>query len=172
MLASLDTNVLLSNIRALRPSNDLKLVLAEAKRGTFELIVSSLVVEETINKRQEAARESLRRLRRAHADLASAGAKIDAFNVDLELVEQRIRESVLALFSQPGCRIQPLPTVAHESLVQRALDRRKPFAINGVGYRDALLWESVLCLVLRARMRWSSSAAIQRTSLQTGRARN
>jgi hypothetical protein len=38
----------------------------------------------------------------------------------------------------------PYPKVTHELLVQRALDRRRPFRENGTGYRDALLWYAIL----------------------------
>lgn len=40
--------------------------------------------------------------------------------------------------------ILPYPKVSHEDLVTRDLKRRKPFKENGSGYRDCLIWETVL----------------------------
>jgi hypothetical protein len=40
----------------------------------------------------------------------------------------------------------PIPDVAHAVLVERATSRRRPFTEKGTGYRDALIWFSVLAL--------------------------
>jgi hypothetical protein len=45
-----------------------------------------------------------------------------------------------------GAAILPYPEVAHESLLKRALSRKKPFADSGAGYGDSLIWETVLRL--------------------------
>jgi hypothetical protein len=36
------------------------------------------------------------------------------------------------------------PKASHKNIVARALRRRRPFRENGTGYRDALLWSSIL----------------------------
>ena len=42
-------------------------------------------------------------------------------------------------------KITPYPDISHEIIARRALDRRKPFDVRGHnGYRDTLLWISVL----------------------------
>jgi hypothetical protein len=38
----------------------------------------------------------------------------------------------------------PYPDISHEQLVRRDLDRRKPFGSTGKGYRDALIWISIM----------------------------
>ena len=38
----------------------------------------------------------------------------------------------------------PLPKVSHETLIKRDLGREQPFDSSGKGYRDALIWESLL----------------------------
>jgi hypothetical protein len=41
----------------------------------------------------------------------------------------------------------PYPTVSHQDVVARALTRRRPFRESGKGYRDSLLWYTILeCL--------------------------
>jgi hypothetical protein len=54
--------------------------------------------------------------------------------------EQRTTEKMRTL----GWEIAPYPAVLHETLVHDAVERRRPFAENGAGYRDALIWHSVL----------------------------
>lgn len=45
-----------------------------------------------------------------------------------------------------GFTILPLPTTAHEELVRRAVNRVAPFDKDGDGYRDALIWATVVDL--------------------------
>lgn len=50
---------------------------------------------------------------------------------------------VRTILSQYDTHYLDYPAIPHNELVQRALKRRKPFAEHK-GYRDALIWESVL----------------------------
>jgi predicted nucleic acid-binding protein len=143
----LDTNILLANLRGARPSNDLKLVLADARAGRFSLIVPELVLEETVNKRREAALDAERKLRQAHSDLAAVGATLELPNVDLTAVVEQFRKQLVELLSSSKTDVPKLPDVRHETIVRRALERRKPFSASGAGYRDALIWETVLTLI-------------------------
>jgi PIN domain len=57
--------------------------------------------------------------------------------------EDRLRE----ILGTGKAILRPLTGVPHEELVSRALERRKPFASSGAGYRDALIWHTVLDLL-------------------------
>ena len=49
-----------------------------------------------------------------------------------------------------GFEVLPYPDVPHREVAARALARRRPFdALGHDGYRDALVWESVLALARR-----------------------
>lgn len=48
-----------------------------------------------------------------------------------------------------GGLILPVPMVLHPGLVEKAAHRRRPFDDKGDGYRDALVWETVLELLKR-----------------------
>jgi hypothetical protein len=51
----------------------------------------------------------------------------------------------LATRVPPGWAVLPYPAVPHRQVVARALARRRPFDPRGRGgYRDTLIWESVL----------------------------
>jgi hypothetical protein len=55
--------------------------------------------------------------------------------------EKRLRERLV----QASVQILPLPATDHMAMLNRDLERRRPFR-EGKGYRDALLWESVIAL--------------------------
>jgi len=61
---------LIANLRGARPSNDLKLVLADSRTGRFRLAVPDLVVEETVNKRSSYRTQFTGLLARGTASLA------------------------------------------------------------------------------------------------------
>jgi hypothetical protein len=83
--AVLGTNILVANLRGgLTPSNDLKLVLADARAERFTLVVPGLVIEETVHRRRDAARAADRSLRKAHSDLVDIGAELVVPSLDLE----------------------------------------------------------------------------------------
>jgi hypothetical protein len=140
----LDTNVLLANLRGARPSNDLTLVLADARARRFTLVVPHLVLEETVNKRREMAQDAERKLRKAQSDLASVGVSMDLPPIDLDRVVTDFRQQLLDVLAASKVEVRGLPSVGHGDIVRRALERRKPFAPSGAGYRDALIWETVL----------------------------
>ena len=54
------------------------------------------------------------------------------------------REFLDSAIDMQGITILPYPSVSHEDVVKRDLARRKPFTKEGKGYRDTLIWESVL----------------------------
>ena len=45
------------------------------------------------------------------------------------------------------CIIAPYPEVSHKELVAQAVTRRRPFDSQGSGYRDALIWHSIIDLL-------------------------
>ncbi len=53
------------------------------------------------------------------------------------------REWLLARLAQISARILPIPDVPHQVVIARELSRKRPFR-NGKGYRDYLIWETVL----------------------------
>jgi len=57
------------------------------------------------------------------------------------------KDSSDALLRDLKARIVPFPKVGHAELVQRALAPIKPFVESGRGYRDALIWYTILELL-------------------------
>ena len=114
------------------------------KRGQVSIQIPHVVV-----------RETRRHVRRDLADAHSKSSKANAlwkslgistahqlpdvdrcladYEKDFRLRLQEIRAEEL-----------PVPTISHSELLERDLLQRKPFDQNGKGYRDALIWETVL----------------------------
>ena len=68
---------------------------------------------------------------------------LPSVEVEVQRYEQYLRR---AIESVEGT-ILPYPTVAHDTLARKAIERIKPFGEAGSGYRDALVWASVLELL-------------------------
>ena len=116
------------------------------------LVVPQIVVEETINHFREQLEEAIAK---AKLSLRAVGRlvpllteKID-LDCDLEYEVARFRELLLKRLSFPPVKQPSYESVSLSSLVGRALSRRKPFDPKGsTGFRDAVLWESLLTYVV------------------------
>lgn len=108
------------------------------------LLLSRLVIEEVENKYGVEAQKALADATKSRQRLKQLGLAQGAVVDDLPTepafdLEQRIREHV------EGIEIVEYAAVPHADVVQRALKRRKPFDAEGdVGYRDSLLWLSLV----------------------------
>lgn len=108
------------------------------------LLLSRLVLEEVENKYsteiQKALTEATRNIQRLE-QLGLSHSPEKTFNLELPTLnlEQRIREQI------DSVQILEYENVPHAEVVQRALNRRKPFDADGaIGYRDCLLWLSLI----------------------------
>ena len=61
------------------------------------------------------------------------------------------REKLLSHLGMTESHIIDYPDTLHETLVKRATSRKRPFDDNGSGYRDAIIWESVLELATQVK---------------------
>jgi hypothetical protein len=61
------------------------------------------------------------------------------------------RDHLANRFHGEGRRVLPFPTTPHDALVRRATERRRPFQEAGTGYRDALIWDSIVELAQGVR---------------------
>jgi hypothetical protein len=61
------------------------------------------------------------------------------------------RKCLLQKIKKTDITVLSYPEITHQKVVQRDLQRRKPFKENGIGYRDTLIWETVLSLLKEHR---------------------
>jgi PIN domain len=138
----LDANILIANFRSGRA---FKLLLDGARTGQLELIVPEIALREAANKFEERCTEERRALEKAMGRLSRLGVQTSASAaVDPQAERLRYERNLRRSLRSSGGRTPGIAKVPHGALVDRALQRRKPFKDNGAGYRDALLWETVL----------------------------
>ena len=112
--------------------------------GALSIVVPEVVVRETtarFGRHCEEVADLDRRSKalRSRLGLPDASAKLDVAAATSSY-ELELRSSL----ETHGAQIVPIPAVPHEQLVDHAVLRRKPFADSGSGYRDALIWSTVL----------------------------
>jgi hypothetical protein len=137
----LDANVLVANFRC---GNDLKLLIEGARSNQLLLVVPELVIKEAAKTHREHAAAKLAELRRAASGLARLGYSMDLAEIDCDAGAVAYEIGLRRLVKDVGAVIPRLPDVTHGKLVEKALSQRKPFHGNDSGYRDALIWETVL----------------------------
>lgn len=126
--------------------------------GVCEVVYPRVVIEELTRQRAESARD-------AH-DAAAAGVKqmgVAGVNVAETVallqgahdrIEGEIDDAFTAVLTRGGIREIPVPEVETTDLLERDLGRRRPFleleqgkTKKSLGFRDVLIWESVLELL-------------------------
>jgi hypothetical protein len=140
----IDANSL--GIRAPLAGNAQRLLLAAAEKGQLVLVVPELVVREVVNKWREFVDKECERLessvlKLAKHDITVAVPTEEERGALAAAVEAKLRRDL----SAPGVLVAGFPTTPHERFVSRALARTQPFDGAGKdGYRDTLLWETVV----------------------------
>jgi hypothetical protein len=125
-----------------------------ARRGILDVAIPRVVVMEAARQLIEFVSTSHAKLEQQLAELdttyqrmAQVGAKMDRLSrLDVLPVLQRddIASGIISRITDMAGEVLPFPTVTHLDVIQRDLDRRKPFHPSGKGYRDALTWISLL----------------------------
>lgn len=129
-----------------------------AARGACSVVYPQVVLDELLRQQHEWVESSrgeidntIAKLQGKPLDLSETASKMkESFDGLAARVDQSFRE----LTGQPGFEIAPVPSDPDlvADLVKRDLDRRRPFLEVGsegwsAGYRDAVIWETVLSLV-------------------------
>lgn len=137
-----------------------KRVLLLARRGRIRLWVPDVVVREAARHHQvETAkhRRELKVLLGKMADFNDAPleglADVDAVVGRHEQLSDGYRDRLVERLAEAGGVVLSLPSIPHGDLIDRALADRKPFRVKDAqgdrrrgpdGYRDALIWASVV----------------------------
>ena len=117
----------------------------------YNLYVPQLVIEEVVARFERAFDSDVNRIKNALDDLSRRLGK--DFQSPIDTLDRQdesnlFRHRLEALFDTANCSVLDYPSVSHEELTKRAMQRIRPFNESGSGYRDALIWESVLRLAL------------------------
>jgi hypothetical protein len=142
----IDTSVASASGRPLE-SNQVRRLLDETRRGNLRLVLPEVAVREAANLWAEKLVEQMRAARSAQAFLLKAGVSADEPCTIEDRMELRATEEgrIRSTLAEAGAQIAPLPACDHGRVVERALLRIQPFDPHGRnGYRDVLIWESLL----------------------------
>lgn len=112
--------------------------------GVLSIVVPELVVRETTARFGRHCEEVADLDRRSTALRSRLGLPTASATIDVETATSNYEKELRLSLESHGAQIVPIPVVPHEQLVDRAVSRRKPFTESGKGYRDALIWSTVL----------------------------
>ncbi|MGY4785051.1 PIN domain-containing protein [Rhodococcus opacus] len=148
MFVVLDSNILLQDKKL--TSAKFESILASSEAGHIQLVVPQVVFDEYINKFRETAPKAYQEfnnsLRSYKAYLPeSQQSNFTNDKPDFEELTTIHQKAFTDILFRAKAKILPYPATTHEAITRRALDRRRPFTKEGhVGYRDVLIWESIL----------------------------
>lgn len=155
MFVVLDSNILLQDKKL--NSAKFETILAASEAGHVQLVVPQVVFDEYTNKFREA-------LPKAHQDYNNAlrgylsylpdsyQSKFVNDKPNFDDLAKSHRNRFVDHLLRAQAKVIPYPAIAHEAVTHRALARRRPFTKDGhVGYRDVLIWESILELAPKGK---------------------
>jgi len=151
MWVVLDTTAILADPRL--EGGAFRMLLASARRLHLDIALPRVVLDEACNYAREQLQDIAVRSEKLSREIEKFTAKrpepallvaeaLAAATGYRKLLEAKLRAA--------GVRLLPYPRLAHKAVVARDLARRKPFKRDGTGYRDMLIWHTVLQLVERA----------------------
>lgn len=125
-----------------------EMLLAAGARGELSIVVPEVVFLEVVRVYARTFRSYKRNLERQIAGFRRMGLVQAAVGLGIPRNAHDASVSYEGDLRQKlkdvGAEIRPLPFVSHDSILKRALEGRKPMSESERGYRDTLIWETVL----------------------------
>ena len=131
-------------------SSETNLLFSYLQRSGGRLYVPEIVAQEALNLVRKKLHEYNRTLRDLQR-LTQDREQFELADVEAKLSEHQAR--LKKRFEELGVHILPIPPVSHAELVARALGSRRPFVEGGRGYRDALIWHTLLDFIRGSKER-------------------
>jgi hypothetical protein len=145
----LDANTLISDYWLRKPSA--LLLEAFLRRTKGKLMIPRVVIEEVRNKHSQHIVEATEIFRVAVKKTSEAHKKLAGLldvETEVNLDEPQSDKSYSAFLDDKlktlQATVDDYADVKHESVVKRAITKKRPFRSDDKGYRDTLVWESVL----------------------------
>lgn len=111
--------------------------------GDYEVVIPEVVIEETIRHFNDKYEKTLQSVSKITHLSSLIGMDLDPpidTNEAIEIYRQKLNER----FREFEIRILPIPQVDIVSILERDLKVRRPFDRAGKGFRDTLIWFSIL----------------------------
>jgi hypothetical protein len=148
MIFVLDTSELHDEKRL--DGNLLRLFLLAKALTKQRVCLPEVVIGEHLRASRDAMQRSVTAIEKELRVLSRYWGKLDVKLPALDHAYEKWRLSISDRLRAAGVEILPYPCASHQSITERDLERRKPFSESGKGYRDALIWESVLDLAAKS----------------------
>lgn len=145
-----DTNVLVRDIR-LRGASWQTILRASQELG-FSIVVPAVAFDEAIEFFRREYRKQVHSYSKALRKLEnSLGTElVRPIIPDIELATSNYRLYLESLFRRYRVKVVDYPSVSHREIVIRAGRRKAPMANSDKGYKDYLIWKTVVELALVA----------------------
>jgi hypothetical protein len=142
----LDANVIIGDYWLRSPSF---LLLREfLKNSKATLVVPKIIFEEVVNHHREDVRELTadiqNNLRESGRLLRDASGGKWLIELNRRAAKESYEKFLASELTNLGAVIHDYGDIPHSDVVRRDLRRRRPFQQSGKGYRDTLLWETIL----------------------------
>lgn len=142
----LDSNVFVNRDWHVDQPN-MSLLKSAAEKSLVEIVVPEIVVQEVKNHYEE-------KVTKAHSDIVGkakrlngilrGGESLNIGDLDIATVATNYNQSLDDKFAEFPATRPGYENIPHADLIARDLARKRPFQDSGKGYRDSLLWETVL----------------------------
>jgi predicted nucleic acid-binding protein len=142
-----DTTVIVDDYWFRSPSFEL---FAEFLKQTgAKFVVPEVVVEEAINHRHEDLEIVKSEIEKAHRKVARLFRRFPEKSDQMAVVETEDASDPYEKFlsselKRRGATIIPYHDIPHKDVISRDLSRFRPFQRSGKGYRDTLIWETIV----------------------------
>src|SRR6266481_654601 len=154
MFVVCDTNVFVRDTHLLRKKGGLQFIrLLRAIQG--RLVVPDILRQEYIEQTRQAAIDAHTRMDNARSVLESlTGSSSPESVLDVTVVDRRTLARLDVL--EPCVHRVPLTDELRATAGQRSIDKRRPVSKTDHGYKDCLIWESILKLPADTEVRFIS----------------
>ena len=110
-----------------------------------EIFIPDVVIDEIVKQYDEKAEEYINSFNKALKKLSDLSTSpITQTPIDAKGFISNYRNELNNRIKQLGIGIIPYPNTGHKIMVARELGKKKPFKDSTKGYRDALIWDSVM----------------------------
>nr|WP_154923548.1 PIN domain-containing protein [Microbacterium testaceum] len=139
-----------------------KALVELAGSGACEIVYPQVVMSELRRQSVDSASRAHESAATGVRQMGAAGVDVAQTAIDLRAAHDRIEADIDSAFAEllarDGVRTVSVPAVPAQDLLDRDLDRRRPFLEieqskkkKSLGFRDVLIWESVLHLLQEAK---------------------
>ena len=128
-------------------SAHLSALLSSSQATGHTVYVPTVALEEAVARYRRSLEDDLQKIStpvRRISGLLDRSVHDSIARIDPEAETLTFRQRLVDQLRNADAKILDYPSTPHKDLASRAISRRRPFDRKGSGYRDSLIWQSVL----------------------------